>query len=119
MDKLVPFLGGGNMPRAIKATDLRRRTRQVLDWVRIDGEKIIVESYNTPQVVIISYSDYLTYKELERAEARRRALVGELQQIATEVSQRAREVTDEDIPRLVGEAIAAARELGSSDACGH
>lgn len=98
------------MPRAIKATDLRRRTRQVLDWVRVDGEKIIVESYNTPQAVIISYSDYLTYKELERAEARRRALVGELQQIAAQVSQRAQEVADEDIPTLVDKAVAAARE---------
>lgn len=98
------------MPRAIKATDLRRRTRQVLDWVRIDGEEIIVESYNTPQAVIISYSDYLTYKELERAEARRRTLVGELQQIAAEVSRRAQEVADENVPTLVKEAIAAARE---------
>lgn len=107
------------MPRAIKATDLRRRTRQVLDWVRVDGEKIIVESYNTPQAVIISYSDYLTYKELEKAEARRRALVGELQQIAAKVSQRAQGVAEEDLPTLVGEAIAAARELGYSDAPGH
>jgi prevent-host-death family protein len=98
------------MPRAIKTTDLRRRTRQVLDWVRVDGEEIIVESYNTPQAVIISYSDYLTYKELERAETRRQALVNELQQIATEVSQRAQEVTDKDVPALVSEAIAAARE---------
>jgi len=98
------------MPRAIKTTDLRRRTRQVLDWVRVDGEKIIIESYNTPQAVIISYSDYLTYKELERAEARRRALVGELQQIAAQVSQRAQEAADEDVPTLVDKAIAAARE---------
>ena len=98
------------MPRAIKATDLRRRTRQVLDWVRVDGEEIVVESYNTPQAVIISYSDYLTYKELERAEARRQALVGELQQVAAEVSQRAQEMAEEDIQTLIGEAIAAARE---------
>ncbi len=98
------------MPRAIKATDLRRRTRQVLDWVRVDGEEVIVESYNTPQAVIISYSDYLTYKELEKAEALRRALVGELQQIAAEVSRRAQAMADEDVPALVDEAIAAARE---------
>lgn len=110
MARLVLFLGGEDMPRTIKARDLHRRPGQVLDWVRVDGEEVIVETYNTPEAVIISYSDYLIYKRLEKAEARRRDLAGQLQQIAAEVSQRAQEVADEDLPKLVGNAVAAARK---------
>jgi len=60
------------MSRIIKATDLHNKTRDVLEWARIDGEEVVVEYFGKPVVVIVrfdEYQNYLGYKE-EQREAR-------------------------------------------------
>jgi len=57
------------MPKVIKATELHNKTRDVLEWARIDGEDVVVEYFGKPAVVIVrfnEYQDYLRYKERER-----------------------------------------------------
>jgi len=54
------------MSRVIRTTDLHNRTRDVLDWARIDGEEVVVQYFGRPAVVILSfdkYQDYLKYKD--------------------------------------------------------
>ncbi len=49
------------MTETIQSTDLRRRVREVLDQVRLNREPIIVQSYDTPQAVLIPYEDFEEY----------------------------------------------------------
>jgi len=57
------------MPKVIKATELHNKTRDVLEWARIDGEEVVVEYFGKPAVAIVrfdEYQNYLRYKERER-----------------------------------------------------
>jgi len=57
------------MPKVIKTTELHNKTRDVLEWARIDGEDVIVEYFGKPAVAIIrfdEYQDYVQYREKQR-----------------------------------------------------
>ena len=77
------------MTETIHSTDLRRRVREVLDRVRLKREPVVVQSYGTPQAVIIPYEDYAAYREWQTSRAQRQAWLAELRAIAEEVSHRA------------------------------
>ena len=77
------------MTETIQSTDLRRRVREVLDRVRLKREPVVVQSYGTPQAVIIPYEDYAAYREWQTSRAQRQAWLAELRAIAEEVSHRA------------------------------
>jgi prevent-host-death family protein len=77
------------MTETIQSTDLRRRVREVLDRVRLRREPVVVQSYGTPQAVIIPYEDYAAYREWQTSRAQRQAWLAELRAIAEEVSNRA------------------------------
>ncbi len=58
-------------PKVIKATELHTRTRDVIEWARIDGETVVVEYFGRPAVVILgydAYQDYLAYRQRQAAE---------------------------------------------------
>jgi len=91
------------MTETIQSTDLRRRVREVLDRVRIKREPVIVQSYDTPQAVLIPYEDYAAYREWQVGRAERQAWMAELRAIADEVSARAA-LTEDDATVLIDEA---------------
>jgi len=91
------------MIETIQSTDLRRRVREVLDRVRIKREPVIVQSYDTPQAVIIPYEDYEAYREWQTSRAQRQAWLAELRAIAEEVSARA-SLTESEAAALIAEA---------------
>ncbi len=77
------------MIETIQSTDLRRRVREVLDKVRLKREPVVVQSYDTPQAVIIPYEDFEAYREWLAGRAQRQAWLAELRAIAEQVSTRA------------------------------
>jgi prevent-host-death family protein len=87
----------------IQSTDLRRRVREVLDRVRLKREPIVVQSYDTPQAVLIPYEDYAAYREWQTSRAQRQAWLAELRAIAEEVSNRAA-LSEDDATTLIEEA---------------
>jgi len=91
------------MAETIQSTDLRRRVREVLDRVRIQREPLIVQSYDTPQAVIIPYEDFAAYREWKASRAQRQAWLAELRAIAQEVSARAA-LTEDAAAALIEEA---------------
>lgn len=91
------------MTETIQSTDLRRRVRAVLDRVRLKREPVIVQSYDTPQAVIIPYEDYVAYREWQAGRAERQAWLAELRAIAAEVSARAT-LTEDEATALIDEA---------------
>jgi prevent-host-death family protein len=88
----------------IQSTDLRRRVREVLDRVRRKQEPVIVQTYGTPQAVLIPYEEFEAYQAWQVHRRERRAWLAELQAIAEEVSARAA-LSDEEAEELIDEAV--------------
>jgi prevent-host-death family protein len=88
----------------IQSTDLRRQVREVLDRVQRKQEPVIVQTYNTPQAVLIPYKEFEAYQAWQVRRRERRAWLAELQAIAEEVSARAA-LSDEEAEGLIDEAV--------------
>ena len=96
------------MTWTVQTTDLRRRSREILDRVRLEREPVGVRSYGTPQAVIIPYEEFEAYTEWRAASQRQAAWLGELRRIAEEVSSRAA-LSEEETAALVDKALRATR----------
>ena len=92
------------MPATIQSTDLRRRVREVLDRVRIEKKPIVVQTYDTPQAVLIPYDDFEAYQAWRERRRERAAWLAELRAIAEEVSSRAA-LSDDEAAALIDKAI--------------
>ena len=97
------------MSRVVRRTALRRNARAILDWVRTNREEVIIQTYGSPQAVIISCEEYQNYKRLQARVEQRQEVVRRLSRIAEEVSQRTSGFADAEVGALVGEAVTAAR----------
>lgn len=91
------------MIKTVQSTDLRRRVREVLDQVRIKREPVIVQSYDTPQAVLIPYEDFEGYRAWLASHTQRQVWLAELRAIAEEVSARAA-LSEEEAAALIDEA---------------
>jgi prevent-host-death family protein len=78
--------------------------REVLDRVRMQGEPVVIQSYGTPQAVIIPYDDLADFKEWQTRRKQRAAWLAELRGIAEKVSARAA-LSEDDAAALVTEAV--------------
>jgi prevent-host-death family protein len=92
----------------IQSTDLRRRVREVLDRVRMEQEPVIVQTYDTPQAVLIPYNDFEAYQTWRERQRTRAAWLSELRSIAEEVSRRA-DLSDAEAEALIDEAVRGTR----------
>jgi hypothetical protein len=50
-------------PTIITATDLRIKTRDLLQRVQFNGECFIVENFRRPMVALISFDDFMRVKD--------------------------------------------------------
>ena len=91
------------MTETVQSTDLRRRLREVLDRVRLERDPVIVQSYDTPQAVLIPYEDFVAFREWQVSRAQRQAWLAELRAIAEEVSARAA-LSEDEAAALIEEA---------------
>ena len=92
------------MPTTVQATDLRRRVREVLDQVRMKREPVIVNTYDTPQAVLIPYEEFKMYQAWQDRRREREAWLAELRAIAEDVSARAA-LPEAEAAALIGEAV--------------
>jgi prevent-host-death family protein len=91
------------MVEIVQTTDLRRRVREVLDRVRLKQKPVIVQTYDTPQAVIIPYEDFEAYEAWRLQRRDRQVWLSELRRVAEEVSASA-ELSDAEADRLIEEA---------------
>lgn len=91
------------MTEAIQSTDLRRRVRQVLEQVRTQRQPVIVNTYDTPQAVIIPFEDYQAFQAWQTRQKQQAAWLAELRSIAEEVSSHI-DLSDGEINNLIEEA---------------
>ena len=94
------------MTTTIQSTDLRRQVREVLDRVRREQEPVIVQTYDTPQAVLIPYEEFKEYQVWQVRRRERRAWLAELRAIAGEVSARAA-LSDDEAANLIDGAVRA------------
>jgi len=92
------------MLQAIQSTDLRRRSREILDRVRSKKEAVIIQNYTTPQAVLIPYEDYDEFLAWRAAKEKRALWLAELQRIAEGVTARAA-LSEEQAEYQVNEAV--------------
>ncbi len=52
------------MEGKVTATELRVKTRDLMERVKFRGEQLIVENFGRPMVVMISFEDYLRVRDL-------------------------------------------------------
>ncbi len=91
------------MLETIQSTSLRRKVREVLDRVRLEGKPLIIKTYDTPQAVLIPYKDYQAFQEWQERQKKKEVWLQELQKIAEAVSERA-ELSDQEAEELIAEA---------------
>ena len=95
------------MTRIISATELRTKTREIRDWVRINGESVIVEYFGRPELMIVDARQAEAWERFqvqERERARR-----SLRQLLDDMAERNADIPLEEIEAIVAEAVAAMR----------
>ncbi len=46
------------VPTKVTATELRLKTRELVERVKYKGEHVVIENFGRPMVVMISFEDY-------------------------------------------------------------
>ena len=69
------------MSKTISSTDLQKKTREMIDWTRIEKEAIVIETYGKPMAALVSYDEYQNYLQYKQARAERFA---QLREVAAE-----------------------------------
>ena len=101
------------MTETIQSTDLRRQVREVLDRVRREQEPVIVQTYSTPQEVLIPYEEFEEYQAWQIRRQERGAWLAELRAIADDVSARTA-LSDNEAGALIDEAFRETATHGKS-----
>jgi len=69
------------MFKTISSTELQKKTREMIDWTRMNNEPVIIETYGKPMATLVSYDDYQNYLQYKQA---RNGRFSRLQQAATD-----------------------------------
>lgn len=59
------------MTKVVTSTELQKKTREVIDWTRVKGESVVIETYGKPMAAMISYDEYQAYLQYKERRARR------------------------------------------------
>ena len=97
-------MGGDGMTVILKSTEAQQNSGAMLD-VALGENDVIVERYGTPCIAIVAYHRYQDLLDAERELMRLR-----LQHAAAATAARAKDLSDEEIDRLIEEARAEAQE---------
>lgn len=58
-------------PTAIRSTDLRLHTREIIERVKFRGEQFLVHTFGQPSAMIISVEEYMRLKKAAQASLNR------------------------------------------------
>lgn len=57
--------------KTVTSTELQKNTREVIDWARMRGEPVLIETYGKPMAALLSYAEYQSYLQYRQARADR------------------------------------------------
>jgi prevent-host-death family protein len=46
------------MERVVSSTELQKKTREIIDWARVNREPVVIQTHGKPMAAILSYKDY-------------------------------------------------------------
>ena len=55
------------MFKTISSTELQKKTREMIDWTRMNNEPIIIQTYGKPMATLVSYDEYQNYLQYKQA----------------------------------------------------
>lgn len=55
------------MFKTISSTELQKKTREMIDWTRMNNEPVIIQTYGKPMATLVSYDDYQNYLQYKQA----------------------------------------------------
>jgi prevent-host-death family protein len=55
------------MSKTITSTELQKKTREMIDWTRIKGEPVVIQTYGKPMAALVSYDEYQNYLQYKLA----------------------------------------------------
>lgn len=90
------------MPRTVSASEAKTRFGSIVDWAVESSDDVVVESYGSPKVVIMSYKGYQEVVRLREA-ARRREALAELRALRDKVRARNQDLDEEEARTLASE----------------
>ncbi|NHZ72025.1 MAG: type II toxin-antitoxin system prevent-host-death family antitoxin [Aquificales bacterium] len=56
------------MERIVSSTELQKKTREIIDWTRVNGEPVVIQTHGKPMAAILSYKDYQRWLQYVAAE---------------------------------------------------
>lgn len=65
------------MSKTISSTELQKKTREMIDWTRIEKEAIVIQTYGKPMAALVSYDEYQNYLQYKQARTTRFARLRE------------------------------------------
>ncbi len=69
------------MFKTISSTELQKKTREMIDWTRMNNEPVIIQTYGKPMATLVSYDDYQNYLQYKQG---RNGRFARLQQAAAD-----------------------------------
>ncbi len=88
------------MFKTITSTELQKKTREMIDWTRMNSEPVIIQTYGKPMATLVSYDEYQNYLQYKQA---RNGRFARLQQAAAE-NTAYNDLTEVDAMTLVEQA---------------
>ena len=85
------------MCKTITSTELQKKTREMIDWTRMAGEAVVIETYGKPMAALVSYDEYQNFLQYKQARASRFNQLRE----AAEANATAHNLTEEEAMALV------------------
>jgi len=55
------------MFKTITSTELQKKTREMIDWTRMNNEPVIIQTYGKPMATLVSYDEYQNYLQYKQA----------------------------------------------------
>ncbi len=92
------------MPRTVSATDAKNKFGSLVNWVVANADEVIVENHGEPAIVLMSMTEYESYKSYREAERRKR-LLAELYELRDRVRAYNQDVTTEEQAQEIADEI--------------
>lgn len=93
------------MPRTVSSTDAKNKFGSLVNWVAETRDEVIVENHGQPAIVLMSITEYESYKAFKEAE-RRKALLAQIEQLRNRVRRNNLDITtDEQAEEIADEIV--------------
>lgn len=104
-----------DLVKTVSVSEARQQLNALVEWAIENQDGVVIEKYNKPKAVLISYEDFEKYQQI-KAKEQQQAAWAALQALAQKVSDQNKNLTaeeaDEVADSVVREAVASLEQKG-------